>query len=66
MKTIVITGSQTGMGLATRTLLERSGVRVIGVSDKGDAEVIADLSTEAGAEGLVAATLAALGPVDRP
>lgn len=50
MKTIVITGSQTGMGYATRTLLEASGVRVIGVSNTGDAEIIADLSTEAGVD----------------
>jgi NAD(P)-dependent dehydrogenase (short-subunit alcohol dehydrogenase family) len=54
VKTIVITGSQTGMGWATRELLERTGVRVIGVSDKGDAEVIADLSTEAGVDEAVA------------
>jgi len=65
MKTIVVTGSQTGMGWATRVLLERSGVRVIGVSDTGDAEVIADLSTEAGVDHAVARIEAlAGGPVD--
>lgn len=65
MKTIVVTGSQTGMGWATRTLLERSGVRVIGVSDKGDAEVIADLSTEAGVDEAVARVEALSdGPID--
>jgi NAD(P)-dependent dehydrogenase (short-subunit alcohol dehydrogenase family) len=65
MKTIVITGSQTGMGWATRKLLERTGVRVIGVSDTGDAEVIADLSTEAGVEEAVARIEALSdGPID--
>ena len=54
MRTIVITGSQTGMGYATRRLLETSGVRVIGVSNVGDAEVVADLSTEAGVDGAIA------------
>ena len=50
LKTIVITGSQTGMGYATRQLLETCGVRVIGVSNVGNAEVIADLSTDAGVD----------------
>lgn len=54
MKTIVVTGSQTGMGYATRQLLEASGVRVIGVSNVGDAEVIADLSTDAGVDDAIA------------
>jgi NADP-dependent 3-hydroxy acid dehydrogenase YdfG len=36
MKTIVITGSQTGMGYATRRLIETSGVRVIWVSNVVD------------------------------
>jgi NAD(P)-dependent dehydrogenase (short-subunit alcohol dehydrogenase family) len=54
MKTIVITGSQTGMGYATRQLLEAVGVRVIGVSNVGDAEVIADLSTDDGVDDAIA------------
>lgn len=47
MSTIAITGSAGGIGQATRDRLELSGHRVIGV-DLRDAEVIADLSTEAG------------------
>ncbi|MCU0416532.1 MAG: SDR family oxidoreductase [Cytophagaceae bacterium] len=47
-RTIVITGSQTGMGLSTRKLLESIGIRVIGVSNTPDAEIEADLSTEEG------------------
>lgn len=58
MKTIVVTGSQSGMGLSTRQLLERSGVRVIGVSNVGDADVLADLSTDAGVDDAVARVLA--------
>lgn len=38
------------MGFAARQLLEASGVRVIGVSNTGDAEIIADLSTEVGVD----------------
>jgi NAD(P)-dependent dehydrogenase (short-subunit alcohol dehydrogenase family) len=49
-KTIVITGSQTGMGLSTRQLLEKNGSKVIGVSNSGDPEIIADLSTKEGVE----------------
>lgn len=55
MKNIVITGSQTGMGYATRVLLEASGVRVTGISNSGDAEIIADLSTEQGVDDAVRA-----------
>lgn len=47
-KTIVITGSQSGMGLSTRLLLEEHGVRVIGVANTAGAEVFADLSTSEG------------------
>ena len=45
--TIAITGSAGGIGCATRQRLESDGHRVIGV-DLRDAEVIADLATEAG------------------
>ena len=40
----VITGSASGIGLATRKLIEAQGDRVIGV-DLRDAEVVADLAT---------------------
>lgn len=57
MKTVAVTGSQSGMGLSTRQLLEASGVRVVGVSNTGDAEVIADLSTDDGVDGAIARIL---------
>lgn len=47
MRTIVVTGSASGIGLATLRLLEQRGDRVIGV-DLHDAEIIADLMTPAG------------------
>ncbi|NRA00194.1 MAG: SDR family oxidoreductase [Myxococcales bacterium] len=47
MSTIAITGAASGIGLATRKLLEASGHRVIGV-DLRDVEVVADLATPAG------------------
>lgn len=47
MRTYVITGSASGIGLATKNLLEKAGFRVIGV-DRQDAEVIADLSDPEG------------------
>jgi NAD(P)-dependent dehydrogenase (short-subunit alcohol dehydrogenase family) len=43
MRTYVITGSASGIGLAAKNNLEKSGFRVIGV-DRHDAEVTADLS----------------------
>lgn len=51
-RTIVITGSDSGMGLATAELLRERGDRVIGV-DLKNADVIADLSTEAGCTQMV-------------
>lgn len=48
----VITGSASGIGKATRELLEQRGERVIGV-DIHDAEVVADLSTAEGRSALV-------------
>lgn len=48
-RTIVVTGSASGMGAATRRRLEADGHRVIGV-DQRDADVIADLSSAAGRE----------------
>jgi len=47
VRTIVLTGSASGMGAATRARLEDDGQRVIGI-DLRDAEVIADLGTAAG------------------
>jgi NAD(P)-dependent dehydrogenase (short-subunit alcohol dehydrogenase family) len=45
--TIVVTGSSSGIGAATKRRLEATGHRVVGV-DIREAEVIADLSTPAG------------------
>jgi NAD(P)-dependent dehydrogenase (short-subunit alcohol dehydrogenase family) len=47
LRNIVITGSASGIGLATKEKLEAEGDRVIGI-DIRDAEIIADLSTPAG------------------
>jgi NAD(P)-dependent dehydrogenase (short-subunit alcohol dehydrogenase family) len=47
MRTIVVTGSTSGIGAATKRRLEAGGDRVIGVDIRA-AEVIADLSTAAG------------------
>ncbi|MEA5456826.1 SDR family oxidoreductase [Sinomonas sp. JGH33] len=51
-RTSVVTGSASGIGKATRELLELRGERVIGV-DVHDAEVVADLSDAAGRTALV-------------
>jgi len=51
-KTMVITGSASGIGKATAALLVSRGCRVIGV-DRSDAEVIADLSTAEGREEMI-------------
>lgn len=47
VRTVVVTGSASGMGAATRARLEADGQRVIGV-DLRDADVLADLGTVAG------------------
>jgi NAD(P)-dependent dehydrogenase (short-subunit alcohol dehydrogenase family) len=47
VRTIVVTGSASGLGLATRARLEAAGDRVIGV-DIHDAEITADLSEPSG------------------
>ena len=52
-RTTVVTGSASGMGAATRELLEADGQRVIGV-DLRDAEVVADLATPEGRAAAVA------------
>ena len=63
MRTIVITGSASGLGLATRRRLEAAGDRVIGV-DLHDAEIEADLSTTAGRVDAIAAVIAAAPSID--
>ncbi len=63
-RTIVVTGSASGMGQATRDLFVAAGHRVIGV-DQRDADVVADLGTEAGREDAVlAVTQLADGAID--
>jgi NAD(P)-dependent dehydrogenase (short-subunit alcohol dehydrogenase family) len=62
MGVIAITGSAGGIGQATRARLEKDGHRVIGV-DVRDAEVIADLSTPAGRDAMVAAVTEQSGGV---
>jgi len=53
-RTVVVTGSASGMGAATRARLERAGQRVIGV-DRHDADVVADLGLPGGRDHAVAA-----------
>jgi 3alpha-hydroxysteroid 3-dehydrogenase len=60
MRTVVVTGSASGLGAAIRAHLERDGWAVIGVDLQGQ-EVAADLSTDDGRAGLVPAVEAALG-----
>ena len=55
---IVITGSASGIGLATRARLEATGDQVIGV-DLREAEILADLATPAGRATAIAAVLQA-------
>jgi NAD(P)-dependent dehydrogenase (short-subunit alcohol dehydrogenase family) len=57
MRTIAITGSASGIGLATRQTLEAEGARVIGI-DLQDCEVKADLATREGRAGALQDTLA--------
>jgi NAD(P)-dependent dehydrogenase (short-subunit alcohol dehydrogenase family) len=52
LRTVVVTGSASGMGAATKAHLEGDGQRVIGV-DLRDADVIADLSTVAGRQAAI-------------
>jgi len=58
MAVIVVTGSASGIGLATRARLEATGDQVVGV-DLRDAEVLADLATPAGRAAAIAAVLQA-------
>ena len=59
-RTIAVTGSASGMGAATRAVLEADGQRVIGV-DLRDAEVVADLSTAEGRASRCQVASAAMG-----
>jgi NAD(P)-dependent dehydrogenase (short-subunit alcohol dehydrogenase family) len=47
MANVIISGSASGIGLATREKLDSQGDRIIGI-DIRDAEIIADLSTPEG------------------
>lgn len=58
MRSYVITGSASGIGKATKELLEERGNRVVGI-DLHDADIEADLSTVEGREGLADAVRAA-------
>lgn len=63
-RTVVVTGSASGMGAATRAHLEAAGQRVIGV-DLRDADVEADLGTAAGRRAAIdAVTAASDGAID--
>lgn len=62
MRTIAVTGSASGIGAATKTLLESEGNRVIGI-DLRDADVVADLSKPDDRVHAVNAVLAATGAV---
>jgi len=57
-RTIAVSGTASGLGLAVRRRLEAAGDRVIGI-DLRDAEVIADLSTPDGRDRAVEAVLVA-------
>ena len=52
MRTYVVTGSASGIGLATKNMLESAGFRVIGV-DQQESDVTADLSTSEGRQAAV-------------
>lgn len=52
MRTTAVTGSASGLGLATRNRLESAGERVIGI-DLHDAEIEVDLSSPAGRDAAV-------------
>lgn len=63
-RTVVVTGSASGMGAATRTRLVADGQRVIGI-DLRDADIVADLGTAEGRENaVIAATQLADGAID--
>ena len=59
-RTIVVTGSASGIGAATTRLLRERGDRVIGV-DLAGADIDADLATPEGRDAMVAAVTEASG-----
>jgi NAD(P)-dependent dehydrogenase (short-subunit alcohol dehydrogenase family) len=64
MRTVVVTGSASGMGAATKSRLEADGQKVIGV-DLRDADVLADLGTPEGRQAAIdAVTEVAGGSLD--
>ena len=65
MRTIAISGSASGIGAATRAMLEAAGDTVIGI-DLRDAEVTADLSTDATACSTDSCPGPASGPQSMP
>jgi NAD(P)-dependent dehydrogenase (short-subunit alcohol dehydrogenase family) len=60
MTTVCVTGTASGIGLATKQRLEASGIRVIGV-DKHDAEVVGDLSADSDRRRIVDEVIEACG-----
>lgn len=46
-RTVIVTGSASGMGAATKAILEADGVHVIGI-DRAGADIVADLATSQG------------------
>ena len=61
-RTVVVTGSASGMGAATKARLEADGQRVIGVDIRA-ADVVADLGTAAGRDATIAAVAELAGGV---
>lgn len=61
-RTVVVTGSASGMGAATQARLEADGQRVVGV-DLRDADVVADLGTVDGRRWAIDGIAAATGGV---
>jgi len=62
MAMVCVTGTASGIGLATKQRLEASGIRVIGV-DKHDAEVVGDLSVASDRTRMINEVLEACGGV---
>jgi NAD(P)-dependent dehydrogenase (short-subunit alcohol dehydrogenase family) len=60
MRTVVVSGSASGMGAATVARLEADGQRVIGI-DQRDAEIVADLRTRAGRDAALAGVVEIAG-----
>jgi len=63
MRTVVVTGSASGMGAATRARLEADGQRVIGI-DQRDADVVVDLGTVDGRAVAIAEVTAMTDAID--